>query len=140
MQPDVPNSFYRVSAKALILDETRKKFLIVLEDNGLWEIPGGGLDWGENPQTCIKREIKEEMGLTVTDVSVFPSYFLVGENMKGVLSVNVVFETKVEDLNFTPSAECLEMRFVSPDEVKSLNAFRTVQELATLFTPSKHST
>ncbi len=136
MQPDIPNSFYRVSAKALILDETRTKFLIILEDNGLWEIPGGGLDWGETPQECIKRELHEEMGLTATEVSTTPSYFLVGKNMKAAWSVNVIFETKIKDLNFIPSPECLEMRFVSPSEVTAIeNAFRTVQELGKLFNP-----
>ena len=142
MQPkpsEVPKTFYRVSIKALILDETRKKFAVILEDNGWWELPGGGLDWPEKPEECLKRELKEEMGLTITEVSKFPSYFLVGENMKGNRSVNVVFEVKVKDLNFTPSRECLEMKFMSPEEVGSINAFSTVKELAVLFDSSKHN-
>jgi ADP-ribose pyrophosphatase YjhB (NUDIX family) len=137
MQPDVPNGFYRVSIKGLILDETRTKFLIILEDNGLWELPGGGLNWGESPEACLKREIHEEMGLAVTDVSSSSSYFLIGKNMKDIWSLNLVFETKVKDLNFTPSEECREIRFVSPEEVASLNAFRTVKELAVLFSTDK---
>ena len=56
---DIRSGFYRVSIKGLILDETRKKFAVVLEDNGWWELPGGGMDWGESPETCLTREIKE---------------------------------------------------------------------------------
>ena len=138
MQPDIPNGFYRVSIKGLILDEAHTKFLIILEDNGWWELPGGGLDWGEPPEVCLKREIHEEMGLTVTEVSSFPFYYLTGKNMKDQWTVNLVFEIKVKDLNFTPSDECKEMRFVSPEEVASLNAFRTVKELAELFDSKKH--
>src|SRR3989344_4835497 len=132
-QSEIPNGFYRVSIKGLILDESREKFAVTLEDNGFWELPGGGLDWGETPETCLKREISEEMGLTVTDVSSSPSYFLSGKNMKGHWSVNIVYEIKVKDLNFTPSNECQEIRFILPEEVESMNAFRTVKELAKLF-------
>ncbi len=136
MEPSVaniPNNFYRVSIKALILNETGKKFAVVLENNGLWEVPGGGLDWGESPTECITREIHEEMGLTVIEVGSAPLYYLLGKNMKGFWSLNLVFEVKVKDLNFTPSEECRELKFVSPEEVESMNAFRTVKELAVQF-------
>src|SRR3989344_9089148 len=106
MQPkpsEVPKTFYRVSIKALILDETRKKFAVILEDNGLWEVPGGGLDWGESPEVCLKREIKEEMGLEVIEIAPQPSYYLIGKNMSDQWALGVVFEVKVKDFNFTPS-------------------------------------
>jgi ADP-ribose pyrophosphatase YjhB (NUDIX family) len=135
---DIPTTFYRVSIKGLILDDTRKKFAVILEDNGYWELPGGGLDWPEKPEECLKREIKEEMGLTVTEVSSNPSYFLVGENMKGKRSVNVVFEVKVKDFNFIPSDGCREMKFISPEEIDSINAWRNVKELVKLFNSDKH--
>ncbi|MCX6755698.1 MAG: NUDIX hydrolase [Candidatus Nomurabacteria bacterium] len=127
---EIPKTFYRVSIKALILNESRDKFLVILEDSGWWELPGGGLDWPERPGDCLRRELKEEMGLEVVEIKQNPSYFLVGENMKGKRSVNIVLETKVKDLNFTPSEECLEIKFVSPEEVESINAFRNVKELA----------
>gem|GEM_PF-246721 len=130
---EIPNGFYRVSIKGLILDESRKKFAVILEDNGWWELPGGGLDWGESPEACLKREIREEMGLIVTAVSAFPSYYLIGQNMKEQWTLNLVFEVKVNDLNFTPSEECRDLKFISPDEVSSINAFRTVKELAAAF-------
>lgn len=131
--PDIPNSFYRVSIKALILDKSRKKFAVILEDSGWWELPGGGLDWGETPEAGLKREIREEMGLTVAEVAPLPSYYLIGKNLKGQWSLNLIFETKVEHLNFTPSSECRELRFIAPEEIDSINAFRTVRELAAAF-------
>jgi 8-oxo-dGTP diphosphatase len=137
-QDDIPNGFYRVSIKGLILDETRTKFLIVYEDKGWWELPGGGMNWGESPESCLERELQEEMGLVVTEVSSFPSYYLVGRNMKDRWSLNLVFETKVKDLNFTPSEECRELKFISSEEVGTIEAFRTVKELAAQFDTKKH--
>ncbi|MDO8429273.1 MAG: NUDIX hydrolase [Candidatus Daviesbacteria bacterium] len=130
MSIDVVNGFFRISIKAVIFDETRTKFLVILEDNGYWEVPGGGLDWGESPEECLKREIQEEMGLTVTYVSKNPTFLLLGKNMKGIWSAGVVYEVKVRDLNFTPTSECREIKFISPDELATINAFRTVKELA----------
>lgn len=57
---NIPNCFYRISIKALILDKDGK-FLLCRESDGRWELPGGGLDHGENPQDGLMREIKEEM-------------------------------------------------------------------------------
>lgn len=51
----MPNGYYRVSIKALILNEAREKFAVTLEDNGFWELPGGGLDHGESPAECLRR-------------------------------------------------------------------------------------
>ena len=33
---------------------------------GMWTLPGGGLDHGEDPRAGVRREVYEETGLTVT--------------------------------------------------------------------------
>ena len=134
---NLPTTFYRVSTKALVLSEDRKKFMVVLEDNGYWELPGGGLDFPETPEQGLRREIQEEIGLEVTDIAKQPSYVLIGNNMKGIRSINLVYEVKLKDLNFTPSDECLEIKFIAPEEVDTINAFRNVKELAALMQAEK---
>jgi 8-oxo-dGTP diphosphatase len=40
--------------------------------SGKWALPGGGLDFGEDPRTGLEREVEEEMGLDVGSVSEQP--------------------------------------------------------------------
>ncbi len=140
MNQEIPNRFYRVSIKALILDETRTKFLVVQEDNGKWEFPGGGLDWGEKPHEGLARELQEEMGLEACLINQTPCYFLAQQKKPNDIYVaNVFYEVTVKDLDFTPSEECVAIRFVTPEEVKSLETFPNVQELASMFDPQNHT-
>lgn len=136
---EIPECFYRVSVKALILNETRDKFLICEEDNRVWELPGGDLDWGTTPQEDLPREISEEMGLKTTVVDDNPSYFITDQtiNRKRWI-VNVVYEAEVENLNFTPSDECVNIKFVDKDDIRDMNVFPTIKQLGEMFDPQNH--
>lgn len=137
---EIPNCFYRVSIKALILNETKDKFLLCKEADGRWELPGGGLDWGMTPQEDLPRELMEEMGLKATYIADHPSYLLIGRSTKNpnIRIANVVYETQLEHFNFTPSDECVEIAFVSPEEVGAMNTFDGPVELAKQFSADNH--
>jgi 8-oxo-dGTP pyrophosphatase MutT (NUDIX family) len=116
MSLQIPNCFYRVSVKALVVDSIQR-FLLVREENGLWELPGGGLDFGENPQEGLIRELMEEMALEAKSISDHPLYFFPAINPKGQYIVNAVYPTTLFHLEFKPSPECQEIRFFSPEDV-----------------------
>jgi 8-oxo-dGTP diphosphatase len=137
---DIPNGYYRLSIKALILDETRTKFLLAQEDNGKWELPGRGLDWGEKPAEGIRREIAEEMGLLVTSVADRPSYLTTAQRDSDSRWVtNVLYETTLQNLQFTPSSECMAVQFVTKEEAQQLDLFVTVREFLKVFDPQNHT-
>lgn len=136
---EVSECFYRISIKALVLNEARDKFLICQEENGMWDLPGGGLDWETIPQEDLAREIQEEMGLKITKVADRPSYFVTEMHVKkGLWKANVVYETELEHLNFTPSEDGINIRFVNKEEVAELETFPGVKGIAEQFKPENH--
>ena len=61
---------YRMAVKAVILDDQRRCLLVrrsAFNKNfvGCWEWPGGKVDQGENFETALLREAREETGLAV---------------------------------------------------------------------------
>ncbi|HEX8226400.1 MAG TPA: NUDIX hydrolase [Candidatus Saccharimonadales bacterium] len=130
--------YYRVSIKGLVVDETGR-FMLVKEDHGKWELPGGGLDHGEDPIIGLKREIQEEMGLEVIHISPSPKYFVTSpKDGHDTYMANVIYEMKVKDLNFTPSDECQELRHFTVDEARKENLFSNVEKFLEVFNPQLH--
>jgi len=62
----------RVSAYAIVVEDERL-LLVRLSDAspiftpGLWHMPGGGIDPGEQPVEALSRELQEETGLELAD-------------------------------------------------------------------------
>ena len=60
----------RVGAYVVCLDDTRRILLCRISENipdkGHWTLPGGGLDFGEAPESAAHREFEEETGLLVS--------------------------------------------------------------------------
>ena len=60
------NNAYRfpVSIKGVIIQDLKVPLLKNSRDE--WELPGGKLELGESPESCVAREIHEELSIPVT--------------------------------------------------------------------------
>lgn len=54
---------FPVSVKGVLVTGSGKVVLL-LNDRGEWELPGGRIERGESPENCLAREIEEELGVT----------------------------------------------------------------------------
>jgi 8-oxo-dGTP pyrophosphatase MutT (NUDIX family) len=128
--PDFPDAFYRVTTKGLYVKDGKVLFTYDFTNLrkpgvGELELPGGGLDFGENFADALKREIKEEMGLTATHVDEKPIYAWTtkggpGRGMDWYWVLTLVFRVEIADVEkFTPTEECREIFFLSKEEMQA---------------------
>lgn len=68
-------SFALVGQKAVILNSENKILLLQRSEKsgsgGKWSLPGGALEYGEEPFEAVRREISEEISLTVSQLKLF---------------------------------------------------------------------
>ena len=65
-------------------------------DNGLWSLPGGIVDWGEDIPTGVARELREETGLVVTAVNRLVGVYSDFDRDPRMHSICVVVEVEAE--------------------------------------------
>ena len=93
--------------------------------SGQWELPGGGLDFGEDIHAGLKREIEEETGLEVRSISDKPIYawtwrFEGRRNLDWYYSLVLAYRIELENLELKPSEECEEIGFFSKEELDGI--------------------
>ncbi|MFG1909392.1 NUDIX domain-containing protein [Kribbella sp. NPDC048928] len=106
---------------ALVYDE-QHRLLVVRRLNepgrGLWSIPGGKVEPGEDDQTAVAREVAEETGLTVVVGG------LVGEverpGPRGRLYVIRDYEATAVGGTLTAGDDASDARFVTRTEIANL--------------------
>ena len=126
-------AFYRTSVKALIKNSDGK-ILLSKEENGFFDFLGGGLDHGETLQEGLKREVLEETNLRIKNIALNPSYFITFYSKSNTIwAANVLMECELEDLNFTPSSECIALEFFTPQEIlDNPSCFESTKKVAQL--------
>lgn len=115
-----------VSCAAVILDAPKQKVLLTRRsDNGLWCLPGGGMDPGESAVECCLRESMEETGLEVQVnhlIGVYTSPHLIIEYPDGNRnqSITLIFEAEVVGGKLSVTDETTEVGYYSQEQIKTM--------------------
>lgn len=74
-QPDAPTPNSLVVAVTAFVDDGRGHTLLIRRtDSGLWALPGGAVDFGEDVAAAAGRETAEETGIEITTVGIVGIY------------------------------------------------------------------
>ena len=118
---DFIKKIQRVTAKAVITRD--KKILLVQEPDNRWEFPGGKIEFGDTPEETLKRELKEELGVTqglkigpiincwswIFQSKVYLQFFL------------LLYRCETDQAEFTLSSEHIQYGWYTKDEALKLN-------------------
>ncbi len=107
---------FRLTVNAAIFNKDGEVLLCKMPKNqgvypGQWALPGGGMEEDEQMLDALKREIKEEVGLDVTDI--VPIHFQDDERIKllrnggeeAVYMIHLVFQAKADSNSVTINDE-----------------------------------
>lgn len=96
-----------LTVKAIIITKDHKILLLKRPNKGRWDLPGGGVDDGENLPQAIIREVNEEAGLLIDNALPVYTYIraLKSKPEKLIQFVMSRINTLSSDLNITLSDE-----------------------------------
>jgi len=96
------------------------RILILKRKDGIWEFPGGGVDWGEHPEDSAIRELREETGIAVQKplryLGVTSATYKKGEDDKH--SIYVVYAAETTNDRVQLSGEHTEYRWLNKTELR----------------------
>jgi len=108
-----------VAVKAIILNDEGKILAIRRSATDpsrplTWDVPGGEVEEGEDLEESILREIKEEVGITVSNIEIFDA---VGSyNKKGEYWIGIGYKAKAIETNVILSFEHDQYEWLTKEE------------------------
>ena len=122
----------------LVLDPAGRILLLKRTDDGTWTLPGGYMEVDETPTAAARREVGEEIGLSVgglelLDVFGGPEVFHTFPNGDQVANVSIAYVTR--DTAGTPRVDGKEVsqaQFFAPDALPE-SLFRPILPILSRF-------
>ena len=113
MSGKYPNTFYRVSLKAIIRNKNNE-VLVVKEKGSQWSLPGGGMEHGEDVHEALKRELYEEVLIDSTFRETLVDSATMYLERKEAWLLWLVFKVEIENLAYGVGEDADEVAFVNP--------------------------
>lgn len=124
-----PNSLV-VAASAVVTDEHGRVLLQRRRDNGLWALPGGGMDMDDSLPGTAVREVREETGLDVEITGLVgtytdPKHIIAYTDGEVRRQFNICFTARITGGELAISEESTELRFIPREELENLPMHHT---------------
>jgi mutator protein MutT len=114
-----------VSIKAIIVDDN--KILCLKNERNEWDFPGGKINFNEDVEACLKREVKEEVNLDIKNLNILKSFNL---KFNSVPVFIVVYSANIScDSSIFVSFEHSDYNFFSKHEINDLNMPKDYKKL-----------
>ena len=113
---------YRLSIKAIIFNDAGEILFVKESGRDWWDLPGSGMDHGEDIKAAIAREMKEEVNLT-GDFTYRIAHVDDPAELKNakVLQVRLIFILKPDIMEFSPGDDGDEVAFLSLEKLKEID-------------------
>lgn len=127
-----------VGAAAVVVNDRGEVLLHRRSDNGLWWLPGGSIEPGENPADAVVREVWEETGVHVIPerlVGVFsgPEYYSQYPNGDESMYVSLTFACRpIGGEPLVNDDESLDVRYFAVDALPPLDPRNAIRIALTL--------
>jgi ADP-ribose pyrophosphatase YjhB (NUDIX family) len=120
------------AASAVVADQAGGILLIERTDNGLWTIPGGGMEVGETIAQTAIREVKEETGVDVAVqrlIGIYSNPRHVVEYSDGEVrqQFSVCFACTVTGGQLATSSESRQVGFFAPEKIKAMPVHESIR-------------
>ncbi len=97
---------------------------------GEWSIPGGAIELGETSVEAVKREVREEVGIGISDPKLIDIYDSILRDSEGRIRYHYViieYVARPLSLSIEPSGEVLEYRWLSLGEIMRMETVPSVK-------------
>lgn len=113
---EYPDTFFRVSLKAVIRDDEGRVLVVKEINNANWNLPGGGMEHHETDHEAMARELKEEIGytgdFTMRPIGTQPMLL----ESKSAMQLWIVYEVTLDISKVSIGDEAVAIKFIDPVE------------------------
>ena len=113
-----------VAVKGLIFEKGKVLTIKRATDDeigaGTWEFPGGKIEFGEELEGALVREIQEEVGLAVTTEKLLYATTFKTDETRQVVVLGYLCRNRQKDKKVTLSKEHIEYQWATKEQLKAL--------------------